>query len=55
MMYRSEWADTRNQEVILGIWLKRSAFEDILSQVSKKGKQFYKHKKENYNNMITCS
>ncbi len=32
MMYRSGWATKVNQEVTLAIWLKRSAFNDILAQ-----------------------
>lgn len=31
MMYRSEWGTKPGQEVILAIWLKRSAFEEILA------------------------
>lgn len=30
MMYRSDWGTAVNQEVVLGIWLKRQAFENIL-------------------------
>jgi hypothetical protein len=30
MMFRSNWGKKKNQEMILGIWLKRSAFEDYL-------------------------
>lgn len=32
MMYRSNWGTSFNQEVVLAIWLKRSAFEQILSE-----------------------
>ncbi len=32
MMYRSGWAQKENQEVVLAIRLKRSAFDEILSQ-----------------------
>ena len=32
MMYRSGWGTKVNQEVILAIWLRRSAFDDILAQ-----------------------
>lgn len=31
MMYRSDWARSKNQECILAIWLKREAFERYLS------------------------
>ncbi len=31
MMYRSGWGTKVDQEVILAIWLKRSAFDDILA------------------------
>lgn len=31
MMYRSGWGTKVNQETILAIWLKRSAFDDILA------------------------
>ncbi|MGL5063001.1 MAG: DUF4291 domain-containing protein [Microcoleus sp.] len=31
MMYRSNWGTTPGQEVILAVWLKRSAFEEILA------------------------
>ncbi|MEG3988604.1 DUF4291 domain-containing protein [Microcoleus sp. S28C3] len=31
MMYRSEWGTKPGQEVILAIWLKRSAFDEILA------------------------
>lgn len=37
MMFRSGWAQKKNQEVILGIWLKRTAFEWYLSLASTKG------------------
>lgn len=30
MMYRSEWAQAKNQETILAIWLKRASFDKIL-------------------------
>ena len=30
MMYRSDWARSKNQEMILGIWLERGAFESML-------------------------
>ncbi|WP_427160726.1 DUF4291 domain-containing protein [Aliinostoc sp. HNIBRCY26] len=33
MMYRSGWAAKPGQEVVLAIWLKRTAFEEILSKV----------------------
>ena len=33
MMYRSEWGTKPGQEVILAIWLKRSAFDEILASV----------------------
>jgi hypothetical protein len=32
MMYRSSWGTASGQEVILAIWLKRAAFDEILSQ-----------------------
>jgi Domain of unknown function (DUF4291) len=32
MMYRSGWGTKVNQEITLAIWLKRSAFDDILAQ-----------------------
>ncbi|UJR34022.1 hypothetical protein I4U23_021436 [Adineta vaga] len=32
MMYRSQWATAPNQEHILAIWLRRSAFERYLAQ-----------------------
>jgi hypothetical protein len=32
MMYRSGWGTKEGQEVILAIWLKRSAFDSILEQ-----------------------
>ncbi len=32
MIYRSGWGTKVNQEVTLAIWLKRSAFDDILAQ-----------------------
>lgn len=32
MMYRSNWGTSVNQEVVLAIWLKRSAFNQILSE-----------------------
>ena len=32
MMYRSGWGTTPGQEVVLAIWLKRSAFEEILTK-----------------------
>lgn len=32
MMYRSNWGTSLNQEVVLAIWLKRAAFEQILSE-----------------------
>jgi len=32
MMYRSGWAAKNGQEVILAIWMRRSAFEDLLKQ-----------------------
>lgn len=32
MMYRSGWGTKANQEVILAIWIKRSAFNNILAQ-----------------------
>ncbi|MCC3408258.1 MAG: DUF4291 domain-containing protein [Microcoleus sp. PH2017_10_PVI_O_A] len=31
MMYRSEWGTKPGQEIILAIWLKRSAFDEILA------------------------
>ncbi len=31
MMYRSGWGTKVNQEIVLAIWLKRSAFDDILA------------------------
>jgi Domain of unknown function (DUF4291) len=31
MMYRSEWGTKLGQEVILAVWLKRSAFDEILA------------------------
>ncbi|HBY80241.1 MAG TPA: DUF4291 domain-containing protein, partial [Cyanobacteria bacterium UBA11148] len=31
MMYRSGWGTKADQEVVLAIWLKRSAFEEILA------------------------
>ena len=31
MMYRSTWGTTPGQEVILAIWLRRSAFDEILA------------------------
>lgn len=31
MMYRSNWARSPSQERILGIWLKREAFEELLA------------------------
>lgn len=34
MMYRSGWGTKHNQEVTLGIWVKKSAFEDILANAS---------------------
>jgi hypothetical protein len=32
MMFRSGWAAKEGQEVVLAIWLKRSAFDEILKQ-----------------------
>src|SRR5262249_19890500 len=32
MMYRSGWGTKENQEVTLAVWLKRSAFDAILSE-----------------------
>ena len=32
MMYRSGWGTKLNQEVVLAVWLRREAFEQILSQ-----------------------
>jgi len=32
MMFRSGWGDKQSQEVTLGIWLRREAFEEILSK-----------------------
>ena len=32
MMYRSQWATAHNQEHILAIWLRRSAFDSYLSR-----------------------
>lgn len=32
MMYRCGWGTKANQEVVLAIWLRRDAFEDILRQ-----------------------
>lgn len=32
MMYRSGWGTKVNQEVILAIWIKRSAFDEILAK-----------------------
>jgi len=32
MMYRSNWGTSFNQEAVLAIWLKREAFEQILSE-----------------------
>jgi hypothetical protein len=31
MMYRSNWASSKNQDTILAIWLKREAFERYLA------------------------
>jgi Domain of unknown function (DUF4291) len=31
MMYRSEWGTKLGQEVIIAVWLKRSAFDEILA------------------------
>src|SRR5262245_57165018 len=31
MMYRCGWASTESQEVVLAVWLKRSAFDEILA------------------------
>lgn len=31
-LYRSGWGTKVNQEIVLAIWLKRSAFDDILAQ-----------------------
>uniref|UniRef100_A0A6B2LHR4 DUF4291 domain-containing protein n=1 Tax=Arcella intermedia TaxID=1963864 RepID=A0A6B2LHR4_9EUKA len=33
MMYRSNWGKKKNQEAVLGIWLKREAFDRILENV----------------------
>jgi len=33
MMFRSGWGRKKNQEITLGIWLKREAFERILANV----------------------
>lgn len=33
MMYRSEWGTKAGQEVVLAIWIKRAAFDEILAQV----------------------
>jgi hypothetical protein len=30
MMYRSDWARSKDQEMILGIWLKRTAFDRMI-------------------------
>ena len=32
LMYRSEWGTAKDQEVILAVWLRRTAFEEILSE-----------------------
>jgi hypothetical protein len=32
MMYRSGWGTKEGQEIVLAIWLKRAAFQNILSQ-----------------------
>jgi hypothetical protein len=32
MMYRSQWATSSNQQRILAIWLRRSAFDNYLAQ-----------------------
>ncbi len=32
MMYRSQWASSSNQQRILAIWLRRSAFDSYLAQ-----------------------
>jgi hypothetical protein len=32
MMYRSQWATKSNQQHILAIWLRRSAFDSYLAQ-----------------------
>lgn len=37
MMYRSNWSWKHNQEHILAIWLKRSAFETYLENAREKG------------------
>jgi len=37
MMFRSGWATKNNQECVLAIWLKRSAFDRYLSIAKKKG------------------
>jgi hypothetical protein len=37
MMFRSGWGRKKDQERILGIWLKRESFERYLSMASTKG------------------
>ncbi|KAF0977245.1 hypothetical protein FDP41_003898 [Naegleria fowleri] len=37
MMYRSNYATKQNQTRILGLWLKKSAYDDILSKARLKG------------------
>ena len=32
MMYRSGWGQQANQEVVLAVWLRRDAFDEILAQ-----------------------
>lgn len=45
MMYRSGWGQKPGQEVVLAIWLRRSAFEEILSQavISSHGSSNYEN------------
>lgn len=48
MMYRSGWGTKANQEVILAIWIKRSAFDNILAQTVSSGyvPELYSSKEE---------
>lgn len=48
MMYRSGWGTKTNQEVILAIWIKRSAFDEILAQTVGSGyvPELYSSKEE---------
>ena len=36
MMFRSDWGQKKNQDRVLGIWLKRSSFERYISMANSK-------------------